>query len=579
MNADFSKKLDVVAGDGVDYHQLSVALRELRGPAGNATLLSDLMSLMLSNDEDGERFKPFFTLQNGSSSFSLEMLTTEDVGELREIESTNAAVRARISDVIWGRLTGQERVKHVHVAIDAYMNLAPKARPFDADGYLLRAHELATRFRGTDDGERAGRVRDEVSRRVGASDTPARLLSASRLLRRIEPDKQEAETTRIALSAAADSSRAEGDPRMARELTEELRNWTSSDEVRADLGVRVADLWVAEADSRMDGGDPSALVAASFIENAIQTLRAIPRKQRDRLGVESRVLQLRLRMSRLNEAALDEMSVFESDPVDVSDAARYARSRVKGLPALEALLEFTSLFPLADEARDRADAEEVLASSVARIFPTTTYTSDARVSDKSDEAASVDRQIGESMRMRHTLCALGMIVPALQQLREDHALTLRDFVRLAHRSAVVPLGSEGLFAQGLHAGWELRMDVAAHLLTPRIEATVRHHLKAADLPTTLLSRDGREDEVSLPALLDRSEVADVFGSDVAYELKGLYAGRFGQNLRHDVAHGLLHDSSANTTATIYAWWFVLRLVLTPFFNRKTAASGAPQESD
>lgn len=577
MNADFNEKLDAVVGDGVDYHRLSVALRDFTGPAGNATLLSDLMSLMLSDGGDGERFKPFFTLQDGSTSFSLAMLTTEDVGALRDVESTNAAVRARISDVLWGRLTGQERVKHVHIAIDAYLDLAKKVRQFRADEYLLRANELATRFRGTDDGERAQRVHEEVMRLVGVADTPAQLLSASRLLRRIKPDKQDAETTRIALVTAAEATRAEGDHRMARELTEELREWTSSDEDRADLGAQVADLWVAEAESRMSGDSQSALVAASFIESAIQTLRAIPRKHRDRLEIGPRVLQLRLRMSQLNEAALDEMSVIESDPVDLSEAATYARSRVKGLPALDALLEFVSLFPLGDEVRERADAEEVLAGSIARIFPTTTYTSDGRVSDKSDEAASVDRQMGQSTRMRHTLCAVGMIVPALQQLREDHALTLHDFLRLAHKSAVVPQGSEGLFAQGLHAGWELRMDVAAHLLTPRIEATVRHHLKSVDVPTTLLTHDGREDEVSLPALLDRSEVADVFGADVAYELRGLYAGRFGQNLRHDVAHGLLDDSSANTTATIYAWWFVLRLVLTPFFNRKAAASAPAQE--
>ncbi len=109
---------------------------------------------------------------------------------------------------------------------------------------------------------------------------------------------------------------------------------------------------------------------------------------------------------------------------------------------------------------------------------------------------------------------------------------------------------------------------------------MRHHLNAAGVTTTHLDGDGTEDEISLPSLLDKPEAGDVFGEHILYELQSVYAGRFGHNLRHNIAHGLVDDSLRRSIVAVYAWWSTLRLVMVPFWNRKTSpAEPTPDEPD
>jgi hypothetical protein len=42
-------------------------------------------------------------------------------------------------------------------------------------------------------------------------------------------------------------------------------------------------------------------------------------------------------------------------------------------------------------------------------------------------------------------------------------------------------------------------------------------------------------------------------------LRGLLIERFGSNLRHQEAHGLLDDLEYNSTTVAYFWWLTLRL--------------------
>lgn len=572
MSASGTTRVDEIVTDCMDYYEMSTSLRDEARDDRLIILMADIMSMMITPGGDGERFTPFMTFTSGSS-FHPGLLKEEHIALLRPLEIQNAAVRARVCDILWEHSTGSERVGHAQSAIDAYLELAADAPWHDAEDYLARAHDIASRFNGADKGVRAERVRDAVRQALQKASAPAELISAARLLRTVGVDEHDVVTTVAALDLASIEAKTAKEFAVARGLLEELLSWKRMDDsTRPDVIHAIAELWVQEADLRMVGTNASSLAAASFIENAIQTLRSIPRRHRSGLGVDERISALRSRMKDLNEAAMDEMSFIKSDAIDLSAPAEAARAQVSGHKPTDALLRFASMLPLADETRDRTDAEKRVAGSISSLFATTSYTHDGRVSDKSTAEDAVDRQMGTAAQLCRHLHTIGMILPALLQLREEHTLRLPDFLSLTRASAVVPPDNEGLIASGLYAGWNLDMGVAAHVLVPRMEAIVRYHLKSAGVATTHLDADGREDELSLPALLDKPETAEVLGNALVYELQGLYAGRFGSNLRHDIAHGLATDATSGSVVTVYAWWLTLRLVLVPFFDQKTAAT-------
>lgn len=537
------------------------------------------MSLELGDDRDGQRFTPMVTWADGTTSFTPADLSEAQIGDLAGLQTSNPAIRARVADILWEFASGAERTRRAHEAVDAYIELSATVDGFRAAKYLERAYEVATRFSAADTSQREERILDLVRRQMAASDASLGLLARSaRFLRSVGSEKDRVLVPPILESAAAARAEA-GSYRAARDILVEYKRWARDDAQRADVAAQVADMWVREADSRLEGTERSAAVASSFIESAIQELRSIPRKQRTRLTVDATIAALRARLADHNEESLDEMEAFRTDPVDLSDSVAEVSARVSGHDLPEALLQLSRIVPLANEDADRAAAATALEGTIAQIFGHTTLTSDGRVSDKSGEHEAVDRQMAFSARLRRELVVHGAILPALRTLRREHSLGLHDFISLARESAVVPRHHEHLIAEALYAGWNFEFGSAVHVLAPQTESIVRYHLKAAGVLTTRLDAQGVEDEVSLSSLLEKREVGDVFGPDVAYELRGLFTGRFGSNLRHDVAHGLATDSIAHSAVAVYAWWLIFRLVMTPFWNRAASAGSAAPSND
>lgn len=497
-------------------------------------------------------------------------MAAEEVAMLAGLDIRNVAVRTRVSDAIWERVSGRDRVAHVHVAIDGYIELSRKEAGRTRWLYLQRAHDLAVRFRGTDESHRENVLSDIAIDAVQTSSRSGLVLAAAFLRSSGGIDANRA-IVRPKLQEAADSSRTDGEFHRERRILEELARWVDNTSEQADVTARIASSWELEANTRLQAANRSALAAASFIENSIQALRAVPRAERQRLNVEQRLRMLRTRLSDLNEEALDEMASFTTEPVDLSNAARDARRRVSGHPWPAAILLFSRAHALSNETEARSEAEEALEGTIARLFSHTTLTSDGRVADRSGEDEAVDRQMATAFQLRTELISRGILLPALHALREEHSPSYNDWYTMCRESAAVPWGREHLIATGLAAGWNHEFAVAVDLLSPQTEAIVRHHLKAAGVFTSRIDEAGIEDELSLPALLDKPEISTVFGDEMAYELRSIYTARFGLNLRHNIAHGLVSDGIGSSTIAAYAWWLTLRLVMTPFWNQAVSA--------
>ncbi len=86
------------------------------------------------------------------------------------------------------------------------------------------------------------------------------------------------------------------------------------------------------------------------------------------------------------------------------------------------------------------------------------------------------------------------------------------------------------------------------------------HLQSREVTTTILEA-GVQSERSLGALMSIPEVRDIFGEDMAFEIRASFCHPLGGNLRNDVGHGLLDDRQFGTAEPIYAWWLALKLVL------------------
>ena len=123
------------------------------------------------------------------------------------------------------------------------------------------------------------------------------------------------------------------------------------------MTVAEAEAFVKEAADRATGEELSYLVAADFLEKAIQVYRSIPRVHRDSHNVDQRIKELRLRLKEYGARGLKELKTVTTPAMDVSKSVAQARASVGGKPLHDALIAFVSLHTTnANKLREEAKA-------------------------------------------------------------------------------------------------------------------------------------------------------------------------------------------------------------------------------
>lgn len=566
------------AAEAVEDERQATALR----------LLTNICFLKFSPDKAAEPYAPCFSSAAGRS-FSLDDLVDGDIAFLaRAAANMDADVRgapllkARLADVVW-LVQRPRNIDYALLAIDSYRAVPLNVDTWLGDGLhcwqraLLLARLTKTRKRGD---EMEASILDAFD---SATDEDGFLaVKLAELMRSNGLGLDGADTIATKLKSLGDVAADQSEFLRERSYLHEAHRWfkTLKDDAQATAAtVAEAECWVQEAKHRLSSADPSHGVAASFIENAIQTYRTIPKKQRETHDGAERLKDLQTRLREYGRQAVDELTLTQGPKVDLSDCVRRARTAVTGKTTTEALTAFADLHPWvsANELRDSAIEMLRQCSISAFLFSSTSMSHDGRVVAKASPAklgstptgsdGVVRDQMLREYNIRADLVTRSSILPALEVLRFEHRLREIDFIERAGEAAIVPPGRALLFGKALSFGYDGDFAAALHLLTPQIEHMVRFHLNRAGVETRHLDNNGIQTEKGLSALLDPPASSEVFGTDVALELNFLFTEGGGANLRNVVAHGLLSDMEAtHGVYPIYAWWLTLKLVGSRFWN-------------
>lgn len=547
-------------------------------------LLADACSMMLSPSSQNEPFKPYAVFHDRRSVIPDDMLEADITFFAKIVDAVDDGwLKARLADLVW--LRGKPRnTAFALTAIDAYRTL-----PLDKDTWIRggrdcwsRAISLARMLRGGA-GERLKQMEATI---VGAFNVATRAegflgLWLADLLKSNGLGRGHRVDIARKLEAWAHEFDGEGDLHKARDYFAVAAEWhkTIPDKVKAaEMTVAVAEGWVKEAIARIASESPSYSVATSFYENAIQTYRSIPRAERTTHSVDERIAELRTHLTDSGERSLEEMGLIRTPGIDITQIVENARKSVTGKSAQEALLAFANLHRGADVEELRGTVlERMRQHPLQSLFAATVVSRDGRVIAKrpamslgkeltEDHEINVRAEMIRDYGIMVGILVQGDIWPALEVLLLEHRLREADFIDLARHSPIVPKERAGLFGKALFAGYERDFVTALHLLIPQIEHLVRVHLKQAGAKTANLDKDGIENENGMSTLMDLPESEQVFGKDLAFELKSLFCDSFGPNLRNELAHGLLDEDACHSPFAIYAWWLALRLTFNTWWN-------------
>jgi tetratricopeptide (TPR) repeat protein len=557
-----------------------------RGKAEHSKVLEILAraaSMMLEPSSINEPFKAYFhDFQSGRRSTLPEDFTEDELAFFDEIISdiNEPWLKSRLADILW-LLKKPRNIEYAKLAIASYISL-----PIDGVTWVCDVNNCW---------ERAARICIQIKWLEKLKEIKASLFAAfcleyptdkfmtlwiAELLDKIKIDNDFISQISLSLQKTATNLQKQSDFHSAIqyfELASKKYKQYSDNKGWLESLIGIAECYQLEADSRSGN---SNIIANSFYENAIQAYRRIPTKHRNTYGIEEKIRALRQKITVTGQASLSEMGMVRTPGIDISDMVKQSIEHVadKQSPE-EALMYFTALFNGANYKRLEESAKKTIQGSFfSSFFGSIQMSSDGRVVAKTpamnlnaDEdnpvnQAALHRQIQQQFSIEVQLVVEGQILPALRQLLMEHRFTKDFMVAICNHSPIVPQNRDELLGYALWLGFEYEFGAAIYLLCPQVEHIIRTQLKDAGAHTSNLDKEGIENENGLSTLMDLPEAHKLFGDDLTFELKSVFTDSLGFNLRNEVAHGLLDDDTSSSIHTIYAWWMVLKLVITSISN-------------
>lgn len=546
-------------------------------------LLARAASMMLTPSSINEPFKAYYhDFQAGRRSTLPEDFTEDELAFFDEIISdiNEPWLKSRLADILW-LLKRPRNIEYAKLAITSYISL-----PIDGATWVCDVNKCW---------ERVTRLCIQIKWLEKLKEIKVNLFSAfcleyptdrfmklwiAELLDNLRIDNDFINEIALSLQKTATNLQNQSDFHSAIqyfELASKKHKQYSNDKGWLVCLIGVAECYQLEADSR--SGD-SNMVSNSFYEKAIKAYRRIPTKHRNTYGVEDKIRSLREKITATGQASLSEMGMVRTPGIDISDMMKQSIEHVANKQSSEeALMYFTGLFNGADCQELEVNAKKTMQGSfLSSFFGSIQMSSDGRVvaktpamnlnadEDNSVNKAVLHRQIQQQFSIEVQLVVEGQILPALRQLLMEHRFTKEFLTAICNHSPIVPQNRDELLGYALWLGFEYEFGAAIYLLCPQVEHIIRTQLKDAGAHTSNLDKEGIENENGLSTLMDLPEAHKLFGDNLTFEIKSVFTDPLGFNLRNEVAHGLLDDNTSSSIHTIYAWWMVLKLVITSIMN-------------
>ena len=535
-------------------------------------LLYNITSMMFDPGSTTDPFSSVWGMADPLNSFSENHLKvlSEIVYDVKDAE-----MKARIADILWIRKRGH---RNAELAIDSYLQSARISE--HAKNWNECIDKIERAFRLTMSLRRRDEYFDKVIHRI-TSDLDNYNLDITDHM--FIPDKLMSFLLEVGI----------GDAKKYCELSEKiatrLESFEEFDSARSYWKIKAkwhkfdkdtdneltalkqaAETHAKAATAIVKKETPSYLIAVHHQIKAVEAYRRIG-------GEKEYVDKLHKDLLQYQEKSADQMeTVSFNSKIDMDAFVKDSIDKIKGKSLNDALFEFSLMVrsPQVDILREQVK-EEAKKNPIHHFVQAVTVNEKGKQvlrsvsmfsDDENEREIAIRQNMFKQSIFHHNLYAEFITEPVRKQINLDHNVRLDDFLQIVNNNPFVPEGREFLYAQGLKAGMDGDFVVAAHLLIPQIEHTMRYILYQRRVITSGIDSDGVQNEYDLNKTLYNPEIKKCFGEDVSFDLQGLLVESAGANLRNLMAHGLMSHDSFYSMRVPYLWPLVLKLCCLPLID-------------
>lgn len=571
-------KLDEVMNDLTREKQHSLleictALKNTSDKEGDLELkqslliLSNICSLILNLRNKDNPFEPLITIakNNEHTFFPIDLKDHELIFLPSIVSKINyPLIKSRIADVLWTCLNPRKR-EHAETAIKNYisLNIDNDSSGFRIYDFWERAVILAKQIKNID-------LIKKLKSKLIAEIENEKIEWDFHLLRVVE----------IFYNTDLDKNLF---PKLADKLLEKQKNFNHNEQFNVvEKYLQLANKLSCKNDKKYEisnilaqatenYGDyrksESNMVANYLYKRALQIYKEISLSYRENFQLTNKLDLLQKKITQSGKLILDELQFLSINKVDFSKLVDQSISHVKGKNTpFETILYFSGVCHY-DFENILKQAEEVVNNYIIYLFKTTSVSLDGRkISEipplNYDNKNEIIFKVAiKNFPIYMNLSTNGCIIPALEQIKNEHIFSRELLIKLCKCSPMVPEKREILVSNALYHGFEGDFGTAIYLLAPQVENMIRQLLKQNGIVTTHTDKNGIEHEMGLSSLVNIKGVREILRDDLWFELQAVFTDSLSANLRNEVRHGLLDDEASNSLYSVYAWWMILRLIV------------------
>jgi|GEM_PF-4553566 len=542
-------------------------------------LLEDVTSMRLIPFSRNDPFRPLVENSiNGQRSASMADLCQEDLAVLAELLDyiKNMYLRVRIADLLWVCKNPRTR-KHAIEAVDGYLALSeiPEAWSVRCGNlYLDRAYYLSKRVGYV---ERIDLVRGAYSTYLMTeNDLSVKVRVAQTVLEHnVLPD--ESLDLAVELISIGNSLVLDRELRFAVlffELSSQFYLKASDIDQSFLAKVKAAECHEQYGDECCQAGAPNSFLAKEYYEQAYHIYQEMPISKKDELLLRAKIDSLYHKIIAAGKKIVDAAGKICTPIGDSGEYDRIFREHVSGKSdPFEVLLYFVVLCPFNLEEFKCDVVRNLRGNLLSSLISSSQYASDGRTISKTpavgldailDPSSPLDEKVLNDSMVRaynHKMqeYVKVRILPALDQILLEHNFSRFLLFNLCLSSPLIPKQIVNTVTQAVWLGFEGDFASAIYIVAPMVERILRERLKCANGKTSVIDEEGINMETSAVLLSPKSE--EILGGNLVFEYKAIFVDRSGVNLRNEVAHGLLNDDSALSWGPIYAWWYLLKVIV------------------
>lgn len=529
-------------------------------------LLANVCSPIINLESKNDPFQPSMIIGN-KRSFLPTDLTIEEIVYLSSIldEALPPILKARIADILWMYSTSKNK-KHSEIAIENYISMDVCNNFFRPDIYVFweRAVMLAKQTKNSSLVERIkSKLLNEID--YPSTDWNFHLLKIIKIFDKTNLDKG----LNHDFSEKLLEKQKEFNHEQQFHITEKYLEYAAKLFKKVGNAEDHYRSLVLLAQATENHGDyrknESAMVANNFYKLALQRYREIPNSYRKTLQIDHKIDIVKEKIIQSGFLIKDELQLISTKEMDISDLKEHSVNHVKDKQsAFESLLYFSGVSSCNFESIWKSTENNINNSPISSLFGATSVSPDGR---KISSIPPLDGKNRDDVILKNAiknfgihmhLVVEGCILPALEQIQQEHLFPKEFLIQLCKFSSIVPEKREILVANALYQGFEGDFRSAIHLLAPQVENMIRQLLKRNRLVTTH-TENSIEEEKGLSRLVRSAR--NILGDDLWFELQAVFTDSLSANLRNEVGHGLLDDDTSNSLYSVYAWWMILRLVV------------------